>query len=410
DQFWYWDGTQWIEAIGPAGADGATGPTGDPGAPGADGATGPTGDPGAPGAPGADGATGPTGPDGPVGCLSNNYVIKSNGSSALCSQIYDNGSLVGIGTTSLSHKLTLQNTSDDVLRLIGPDGFGSGARLNFGDADYVYIEEDTDDDLYIYASDRIALMGDNVGIGTASPGNFLHVQKTFSLGGAWQCLFENTSADDAAAQFYNTSASNGSRVSMGVTNYDGTAFVASGVMGLALNSGTGGTALGVSGAANTYEGTGVDGTRFDDGGADIGFGGMFFNDLGYTGWLLDMSDKRIKKNIQNMSGALNKIMNLNPVIYEHRLDEYPLMGLAKGIQYGFIAQELDLIIPNITKEKLFNTKGAAKHLPDQQIRSDSYKLFYAIDYLSLIPILTKAMQEQQEQIEELKQRIEVLEK
>ncbi len=35
--FYYWDGSQWIQAIGPAGVDGATGPSG------ADGATGPTG-------------------------------------------------------------------------------------------------------------------------------------------------------------------------------------------------------------------------------------------------------------------------------------------------------------------------------------------------------------------------------
>lgn len=92
--FWYWDGTQWVQVgsgigtvgptgppggMGPAGTnglDGATGPTGDPGPQGAtgttglNGATGPTGDPGPQGATGSIGATGPqgiTGPNGPQG-------------------------------------------------------------------------------------------------------------------------------------------------------------------------------------------------------------------------------------------------------------------------------------------------------------------------------------------------------
>ncbi|MBL4585906.1 MAG: collagen-like protein, partial [Flavobacteriales bacterium] len=73
DQFWYFDGIQWVQAIGPAGADGndgapgadgATGADGNDGAPGADGATGADGNDGAPG---ADGATGADGNDGAPG-------------------------------------------------------------------------------------------------------------------------------------------------------------------------------------------------------------------------------------------------------------------------------------------------------------------------------------------------------
>lgn len=100
NSFWYWDGTQWIQAIGPQGpigptgsagatgttgsqgptgptgangANGATGPTGPQGIQGATGAqgpqgiTGPTGASGADGSDGATGATGPAGPQGPTG-------------------------------------------------------------------------------------------------------------------------------------------------------------------------------------------------------------------------------------------------------------------------------------------------------------------------------------------------------
>lgn len=82
---------------GPSGADGLNGSTGPSGADGANGATGPTGATGPSGADGANGATGPTGATGPVGCTTADFVIKSTGSAATCSIIYDNGTNVGIG-------------------------------------------------------------------------------------------------------------------------------------------------------------------------------------------------------------------------------------------------------------------------------------------------------------------------
>lgn len=89
DGFWYWDGTQWVQAvglagptgpqgiagpqggIGPAGATGPTGPAGNDGTPGAAGANGLPGPQGATGATGIDGPTGPAGADGPTGATGN---------------------------------------------------------------------------------------------------------------------------------------------------------------------------------------------------------------------------------------------------------------------------------------------------------------------------------------------------
>ena len=79
---------------------------------------------------------------------------------------------VGIGVTpAFTHRLNVYNPTDDnVLRLMGPDGsYQYGARLNFGDGDLVYLDEDEDDKLTIFGSGRTAIMGGYVGIGTLTP-------------------------------------------------------------------------------------------------------------------------------------------------------------------------------------------------------------------------------------------------
>jgi len=87
---------------GTAGATGPTGATGNNGTAGATGPTGATGNNGTAGVTGATGATGSTGATGPVGCVSNNYIMKSNGVAATCTvaPIYEDATgKVGIGTT-----------------------------------------------------------------------------------------------------------------------------------------------------------------------------------------------------------------------------------------------------------------------------------------------------------------------
>lgn len=77
--FWYFDGTQWVEAIGPQGPQGPTGPPGVAGTIGVDGATGPTGPAGPAGANGIDGIAGATGPPGPTGPAGADGVIGVDG-------------------------------------------------------------------------------------------------------------------------------------------------------------------------------------------------------------------------------------------------------------------------------------------------------------------------------------------
>ena len=91
---------------------------------------------------------------------------------------------LGIGTFSPStHQLTVESTDAETMRLIGPGVFGSGSRLNFGDAEFVYIDEPQDDRLEIHASQQTAITGGPVGIGTTSPRAKLHVAGSTMLDG-----------------------------------------------------------------------------------------------------------------------------------------------------------------------------------------------------------------------------------
>ncbi len=67
---------------------------------------------------------------------------------------------VGTVVNGATHKLTVKASlanNNHALRLIGTNGgnLGHGARMNFGDSDFVYLEEDIDDHLVIKANQGI---------------------------------------------------------------------------------------------------------------------------------------------------------------------------------------------------------------------------------------------------------------
>ena len=86
------------------------------------------------------------------------------------------------------------------------------------------------------------------------------------------------------------------------------------------------------------------------------------------------SDKRLKANIINLANAMDTLNMLRPVRYDKR---YRVSDSAYQIkEFGFIAQELEKVLPQLVE------KGTDK----DQILS--------VNYISIIPLLTKAMQEQ----------------
>jgi len=111
------------------------------------------------------------------------------------------------------------------------------------------------------------------------------------------------------------------------------------------------------------------------------------NDLGssskrwkklYTNTAVDISsDKRLKENIKPIRYGLQEVLQMKPVSYIMKEDK------DEQLQLGYLAQDLKNLIPTV-------------------VHGDEDKEMLSVTYSELIPVLTKAIQEQQEMIDEQK--------
>lgn len=228
-----------------------------------------------------------------------------------------------------------------------------------------------------------------------------------SLANDWQMKWDNTLSADAAGRFQNTLATNGSRVLMGATNYSGSANVASAVIGISLNATTTGTGgVGVYGSANNESGVAVQGNLFFSG-TYTGWAGYFNADV-FCGGTYFGSDRRLKKDINPITNALDLVDRIAPVSYRYNTEEYPGIGLDENrLSYGFIAQDLEQVMPELVKDKLLDLNANKEQTTDVSDARETGS-FKVVNYSLLIPILTQAIKEQQIMINQLKQEVESL--
>ena len=109
------------------------------------------------------------------------------------------------------------------------------------------------------------------------------------------------------------------------------------------------------------------------------------------------SDLNFKKDITDLSLGLNLVSKLRPVHYRHKMDNKD-----EALSNGIIAQELEQSLLECGIQK--NTLLMLQHKPND-IENESQ---YWVDYTKMIPILIKAIQEQQAQIEAQQQQIHSL--
>ncbi len=167
-----------------------------------------------------------------------------------------------------------------------------------------------------------------------------------------------------------------------------------GVYGLAYQAGVTGVGVfgqAVNGASSNY---GVYGQA--SGGGNTNYAGYFDGDVYTTGSYLP-SDERLKKNIQVEGSVLERLMKLRPVAYNYKAEELKFIHLPNNLQHGLIAQELQKVFPESVKEIKHPVFEGNKLVRTEDIT--------AVNYQSLIPVLIKAVQEQQVMIDELKKQV-----
>jgi len=130
------------------------------------------------------------------------------------------------------------------------------------------------------------------------------------------------------------------------------------------------------------------------------YAGYFNGNVTYTGTLASASDIKFKRDIQNLTGALELITSLEPKTYYFKDEgDAEFIGLSSSKQYGFIAQDLQKVFPD-----LVHTQKQPKGL-----KSTETIEYVGVDYISLVPVLTQAIKEQQDMIEDLQAKLLELE-
>ncbi len=128
--------------------------------------------------------------------------------------------------------------------------------------------------------------------------------------------------------------------------------------------------------------------------ANTDFAGFFQGNIGY--WkAYNISDAKFKKNIQPLSGALDKIKKLTTASYTFKRDEFPKLYLPQGQQIGFLADNMESVFPQFV---IKNSLPAKINPKTHEVISQAADL-KMVDYISMIPVLTAGIQEQQVQIE-----------
>ncbi len=222
------------------------------------------------------------------------------------------------------------------------------------------------------------LKNGNVGIGTSTPSQKLHVNGDIRLeGGGIQNLSGGIGVGFTSTGWYSDVGNLATRIP----------------------STTGDLYVQTPGGASTYlrVGPGIGGMELFVGKAvfdnavgiatsSVGTYKLSVNGTAYStgGW--SGSDFRWKKNILPLNNMLSGIQQLIPVSFEWRRDEYPGINFDGGTQIGLVAQDVEKVFPELVKTD-----------------DNGYK---AVSYEKISVLLLAAVKEQQQQIDELKAMVE----
>ena len=94
------------------------------------------------------------------------------------------------------------------------------------------------------------------------------------------------------------------------------------------------------------------------------------------------SDLKLKEDVRPIGNALDMVTQLSGVTYRYKEERIQSEGMARGLQYGFIAQDVQKLIPSAVRQAEDPYDGQADYV--------------VMRYEAIIPVLTEAIKEQQE--------------
>lgn len=112
--------------------------------------------------------------------------------------------------------------------------------------------------------------------------------------------------------------------------------------------------------------------------SDLGTSTLRFKDIFATNAVIQTSDLRLKKNVKSLPYGLQEVLQLRPVTFEWKNSK------DESAKLGLIAQEIQTIIPEVVN-----------------VGNDEQKML-GVKYADLIPVLIKAIQEQNKLIADQK--------
>ena len=347
--------------IGPTGLTGAAGPTGLTGPIGLTGPAGSTGPAGPTGLTGSSGSSGSTGPMGPQG------IQGTSGSVNAWSLLGSTGTIDGtnfIGSTdNVPFSIRVNNQKAG---RIDPSLFNNFFGYQSGNSNSTGSRNSASGYRALYSN-----TSGSVNTANGNPALYFNTSGNYNSAFGDYALYSNSTgimntASGTSALRLNTSGSNNT-----ANGYNS---------GSALTTGNNNTMIG----NNAQPTSGGVSNQIRIGDANITSAHI------QVAWTIS-SDLRWKSDIKNTNLGLDFINKLRPVSYYRDNDE------SKKTEYGFIAQEI---------EEALNNNGASNN----GIITKNDKGMYGVRYNDFISIMVKAIQEQHQQIENLKNEIETLKK
>lgn len=238
---------------------------------------------------------------------------------------------------------------------------------------------------------RIA-SGGNVGIGTVNPNATLHVATgtEATLGGGGYLLI-GTSPGGSNLQFDDNeiqARSSGLAATLNLNPGGGSVFTGG---NLDVNGSVGfGSVETFSDGGSFTINSNSDINPSTDNSRGLGNASFRWTDVWAVDGTINTSDERDKKNIRDLDYGLKEIMKLRSVKFNWK------STADNDDKLGLIAQELKKVLPEVVRDyqyKTDETTGKKEKVPTDRL---------GVMYADLIPVLIRAIQEQQQQIDALK--------